>query len=146
MKRVQQGFTLIELMIVVAIIGILAAIAIPQYQDYVTRARWADAVTSVASLKTAIAECAQNNNNVISGTCDSASALQTAVGLAALPSTKFANTTVSVAGTTGAISIASTNNQLGSCTVTITPAVTGGNITWTAATTGTGCSKSKTGF
>jgi type IV pilus assembly protein PilA len=48
MKRIQQGFTLIELMIVVAIIGILAAIAIPQYQNYTGRAQLADAITRLA--------------------------------------------------------------------------------------------------
>ncbi len=63
--RVQRGFTLIELMIVVAIIGILAAIAIPQYQDYVTRSRWSDNFNRVGQLKQAIAECAQNNNGVL---------------------------------------------------------------------------------
>jgi type IV pilus assembly protein PilA len=62
MARVQRGFTLIELMIVVAIIGILAAIAIPQYQDYVTRSRWSDNFAAVGQLKQAVAECMQHNN------------------------------------------------------------------------------------
>jgi type IV pilus assembly protein PilA len=59
MKKVQQGFTLIELMIVVAIIGILAAVAIPAYQDYVVRAKVGNALSSVDSIKTAVAMCIQ---------------------------------------------------------------------------------------
>ena len=58
-RRAQAGFTLIELMIVVAIIGILAAIAIPQYQNYVKRAKWQDNISKVASIKLAVAECFQ---------------------------------------------------------------------------------------
>ncbi|WP_369602524.1 pilin [Hahella sp. SMD15-11] len=56
MKTMQKGFTLIELMIVVAIIGILAAVAIPAYQDYTARAQAAEAVTLLGGLKTPIAE------------------------------------------------------------------------------------------
>ena len=63
--RVQRGFTLIELMIVVAIIGILAAIALPQYQDYLSRSRWSDNLSQVGQLKQAVGECMQNNNGVI---------------------------------------------------------------------------------
>jgi type IV pilus assembly protein PilA len=61
MKRVQKGFTLIELMIVVAIIGILAAVALPAYQDYTIRARVSELVLQASGFKTSVAEAAQSN-------------------------------------------------------------------------------------
>ncbi len=57
MKKVQQGFTLIELMIVIAIIGILAAVALPAYQDYTIRAKMAEVIGFGAQMKTSISEC-----------------------------------------------------------------------------------------
>jgi type IV pilus assembly protein PilA len=152
--RAQRGFTLIELMIVVAIIGILAAIAIPQYQDYVTRSRWSDNLQGVAQLKQAIAECAQfNNQAAVAAPCN---ALGTGAGTANdligngflpanyVPTIKFgaAANPVTVGGA-GVITLVG-NNLAGGCTVTLTPTISGNIIQWDAANAA-GCTRTRTG-
>jgi type IV pilus assembly protein PilA len=146
-RKRQHGFTLIELMIVVAIIGILAAIAMPQYQDYVTRSRWSDNIQAVGGIKVAIAECLQNNNSDIT-LCDSTAELITAGFLLpsfVMPTPKFGAGQVSLTAGTGAIVITG-NAQAAACQVTLTPSASAALVIWQITNGGAaGCNRVKTG-
>jgi type IV pilus assembly protein PilA len=150
--RAQRGFTLIELMIVVAIIGILAAIAIPQYQDYVTRSRWSDNFQQVGQLKQAIAECAQNQNGSFSTPMDCGLVGNATTGLIGggyVPSNYALPTTDKLASVTlgsGVGTILLTGTGLtASCTVLLTPTIGTNSITWVATNTTANCGRTKTG-
>jgi len=142
-----RGFTLVELMIVVAVIGILAAIAVPQYSNYVTRARWSDNLQSVLALKTAIAECAQSNNgSIANGTCGQIADLQNG---GFLPSnfTYSQGKYMAAVPTVDAGVISISGNELSAnCTVTLSPVVQVMSLVrWDVTNSGTDCNRAKTG-
>ncbi len=134
-KKVQQGFTLIELMIVVAIIGILAAVAIPAYQDYTVKAKVGNALTSVDALKTAVALCAQEAGGVLT-TCNTAG--NPTAGIPTFTATnEVASATVTTVGIIAATLSANVGSGVSSGVITWTPSLIAGGtaVTWAITTT-----------
>ena len=125
MRNIQKGFTLIELMIVIAIIGILAAIAIPAYQDYTIRAQVSECLTLSAAAKTAVAETFSS-----SGT---APATRTAAGMSANAADTNGQYVVSIGIANGTITCTTGNNVNANAvgTLVLVPFVTADNsVAW----------------
>lgn len=126
-QKAQQGFTLIELMIVVAIIGILASVALPAYQNYTKKAKFTEVVMSTQPMKIAVELCAQTTNALTD--CKSATN-----GVPA-DITVAAGLVTSVATAANGIITATGTAAVDSQTYVLTPTLTAGKVTWAVSGT-----------
>ncbi|WP_462179414.1 pilin [Pseudoalteromonas gelatinilytica] len=126
-QQKQQGFTLIELMIVIAIIGILAAIALPQYQTYTKKARFSEVVLAASSAKGLVDVCFQTRGAGVLANCDTAAEIGLSAGVA---DGKYVDS-VTLATGTAAITAAGTAD-VDSAKYVLTPSVSTnkGTLTW----------------
>jgi type IV pilus assembly protein PilA len=129
-KQAQAGFTLIELMIVVAIIGILAAVAIPAYSDYTVKAKMSTAQSAVDSIKTAVVLCAQEAGGAFDS-CSSGSN-----GVPTFTPTKEISGVTTTAGVIVATFATNVGKGIDGKTVTFTPTLATGasNVKWEVTT------------
>jgi len=127
MKKIQKGFTLIELMIVVAIVGILAAVALPAYQNYSNKAKFSEVIAAAGPVRQAIDICYAAQGAIAS--CDTAADI--GYTLADAAGGQYV-TSVAITDTTGVVTVTSSVTAANP-TVTFTPAASGGGLAWTIA-------------
>ena len=128
LKQAQKGFTLIELMIVIAIIGILAAVAVPQYGQYTKRSKFAEVISLTAPYKTAVSECAADFNKAAIADCAENTGIVPAGWTSANPRGNVASMGVAATG----VITATATQEIDGATYILTPTYTPSTsaLTW----------------